>query len=222
MAKRDAALIAAYRRFAKQVVRQREIFLLALDGKHTLDSMTPPVNRSGAWYCLIRLHDAWAEFCRSAILLSAAGEVRRRNGVLVARSPLLGPGDDALVVLKNEWRRTKQPEAMQKQGPPVYLPSVAITAAQLLNIANLTQFMNGIGASNTNAPLELRACRNYLAHRHVDTALDPDLALLRIRIGSPTWTLNPDQIAARQLSGGITLFEEWCIDLELLASAAIA
>jgi len=220
MPKPDTALIVAYRRFAKQVMRQREIFLLALDGKYTLDNHTPLINRSGAWYCLIRLHDAWADFCRSVILLSAGGGVLTRGGTIVARSPLVGAGDDALTVLKTQWKR-KRLGSMQKQGPPVYLPSVAITAAQLLSIGNLAQFSAGIGASNTNAPIELRACRNYLAHRHVDTALDPDLALLRIRIGSPAWILDPDQLAARRVGGGITLFEEWCIDLDLLASAAI-
>jgi hypothetical protein len=222
VARRDDALVAAYRRFAKRTIRERETFRLALDGQYTLDHYTPLVNRSGAWYCLIRLHDAWADFCRSVLLLSAYGGVRTRQGVLIAPSPVLQPGDDALKVLEKSWKQNKQMCRWQKQGPPVDLPVVAIVAAQLLSISNLTSFSAGIGASNTNAPVELKACRNFLAHRHEDTALHHDIGDLRLRINAPASVTDVGELPAQFVSGGVTLFEEWCLDLETIASAAIS
>jgi hypothetical protein len=220
MAPRDRALIALYRNFVSELYRQQLTFVLALDGRFTLDESTPPVNRNGAWYCLIRLHDAWAHFCRQAILLSAAGGVLTKQGRLLPRAALLRPGDDPFVVLKREWRTTKQPAPWMKQGPALDLPSLAVTAARLLGISNYVQFSSGMGAT-ANAPLELKACRNFLAHRHFDTAQAPAIDTLRRRISAPAGTVAVGALAAQLIPGGVTVFEEWCIELGDLASAAI-
>jgi hypothetical protein len=101
------------------------------------------------------------------------------------------------------------------------VPVIAVEAARLLSIGNFSQFSAAIGAA-ADAPQELKACRNYLAHRHKGTATHANINDLRIRIGVPVKVAGAGALAAQIVTGNITLFEEWCIELSNIASAAIS
>lgn len=215
----DIRLLSFYKKFEKEVDIQRSTFVLALDGRYTLGSGTPRLNQSAGWYCLIYLHDAWARFCRNVLCASARGGACTLSGRRLSRSPLLKPGEHPLVGLKREWKKNKMGR-MSKQGPPVHIPEIAIQAAGLLSIGNYTEFQAGIGAVSP-APSELKACRDFLAHRHRDTVQTEAIADLRRRLGIPAGWTTVGALAATFVPGGITLFEDWCIELCVLARAAI-
>jgi hypothetical protein len=103
-------------------------------------------------------------------------------------------------------------------GPPWYRPADAIKAANVLQIRNRITVSDGIGAVST-APAELTACRNFVAHRGESTAKHRDLLALRLRLNAPP-RYRPDALATAYVRGGVTLFEEWCIELSNLAAAA--
>lgn len=185
-----------------------------------MESTTPDLQRAAAWHCLIDLQDSWVRFCKAAVLISAKGRVVTKHGLRVARSPVVGKHDDPEVVLLKLLKQNNPHRS--PFGPKWELPAITIQAAQLLDIANFAQFSAGIGATSP-APMELKACRNYLAHRHQGTAMHKDLHDLRRRVRAPAELVAPAALAAHPVPGsGVLLFEEWCIELNALAGAAIS
>lgn len=69
---------------------------------------------------------------------------------------------------------------------------------------------------------ELKSVRNFLAHRHSDTAQHRDIVTLRQRINAASPSIEVGCLPARYpTAGGLSVFEDWCIELGDLASAAI-
>lgn len=213
----DQQLIKRYHAFIKAIVTQRETFRLAIGSRYSLDFSTPPVQRGGAWYCVVRLHDEWAQFSRDAVFISARGGTLTRGGTLIARSSLLGINDEPMSLLETTWKAAHKGR-WPRFGPPFDDPAIAIKAANHLAINNLSQFSAGMAAA-TNAPLELKACRNFLAHRHQWTAKHREITSLRSRIGAPGVAVG--ELPAYSISAGMTVFEEWCLDLEDLAASSL-
>ena len=218
MAATQERLVQTFRRFAVDVDRLESVFRDALRGGFTLDSATPALNRAAAWHCVIELQDCWARFCKEAVLVSARGGVVTRSGRTVPRSRLLGPRDDPEQELQRLWQQSYG--HWPRFGPSWEVPVRAIQAAQLLAIGNFAQFSAGIGAQ-AFAPQELKACRNFLAHRHAGTANHQDILLLRQRVGGSAFGVAPGALSAQFIQGQVTVFEDWCNELIALAGAAL-
>jgi hypothetical protein len=216
MATREQALIATYGSFVVDVERVGSVFKQAMNGYVDLQHGTPLLNRSAAWYCLIELHDAWARFCRQVVLLSASGDIETRMGRFVSRSTTLAKNDDPESVLRQRLKRSK----WNRNQFPWHIRQATIDAANLLTVGNYSWIAAGISAVSP-APEELCACRNFLAHRGKRTATHSDIQQLRSRIGAHTRNITVSSLPAIYVPGGVTLFEEWCIELQSLAFAAI-
>jgi hypothetical protein len=156
---------------------------------------------------LIRLHDAWARFCREVIVVSAYGKVVTLGGMRLDTSlPSIKSRSDVIPVLValNSGR-----------FPKWFAAGDCIRAANQLKIENLNTVINAIGASNSPADL-LREVRNFYVHRGKGTAA---LAC----VAHPfTGRRKPD---IRQLNdfvaGGKTVLESWSMLLVAIATAAV-
>ena len=127
-------------------------------------------------YSVIRLHDAWARYCRSLVLVSAQGGMTSLDGTRLRRSvpPDVRPLDALKPLLPQSQQRRRNWE------PAWHIGGQTINAATLLRVVNITSISLALGASVRQLD-ELRAVRNYVAHRSPTAAAG--LAPLRRRIG---------------------------------------
>lgn len=219
MAPASQALIQVYTTFAGEIARHRAVFLRALANQPSTTGTDLALQQFAGWHCLIALHDAWSRFCKHAIIVSALGGVVSNSGNTVAPSPVLAGGASPLDYLQSNW-----PKGLGRcypEGPKWYEAPVADVAAQILQIGNYAAFSGAILAK-ADAPTELKACRNYLAHRDPGTENHNDIQNLRARIKVAGTTPHTERLAEYKVSGSTTLFEEWCIELDTIAGAAIA
>ena len=180
---------------------------------------TQNLERREIEYAALRLHDQWTRFCRSVLIASAKGRVLDRRGSTISPSPLITRRDDPLAILKPLWSKYGTGR-WTAQGPAVDVPSVAIRAADLLQVQNYVSLSGALGSTSA-AALELKAYRNFVAHHTRSTATDANLGSLRARVGS---TYNNSPIWLLPLAPGtvgIHIFDEWCLDLIDVATAAI-
>lgn len=166
-------------------------------------------------YAVVRLQDCWARFCRNLVLLSARGRVRTAGGATLLRSPLVHRNQSPLDALKMTYSRRRQRWVFWE--PKWFDSGQAIRAAQQLRIANFAAVSAGLGLAGHGID-ELRACRNFLAHRNQlsDDELDPLRNRLRVPMSTPA-----EQLANTVVPGGISLFDEWCAELLQRAAAAV-
>jgi hypothetical protein len=212
-------LIRAYTTFSGEIALHKEVFLNALGNQATSIGRDLDLQLFAGWYCLIGLHDAWSRFCREAIVASAVGGVVTRTGSHVVPSPVLPVGTDPLDFLQQHWPR-KGSGICYADGPDWYDPFKADLAAKILQINNYAVFSAAILAK-ADTPTELKACRNYLAHRNAGTEDNANIRKLRSRIKVAATTAHTEKLAEQIVSGNITLFEEWCIELDTIAATAI-
>jgi hypothetical protein len=166
-------------------------------------------------YATVRLHDAWARFCRRLVLCSAAGELLTATAVYVPRSPAVAHSQSPLDALKATYPSARQGWTVWE--PKWFEPRGAIDAAQRLQIANLSTVSAGLGAAGHGVD-ELRMCRNFLVHRSrlTNEALD----VVRARLGLATST-PAEQLVNTTVVGGARVFEVWWRELLLRAGAAV-
>jgi hypothetical protein len=158
---------------------------------------------------VVRLHDAWARFCRELIVLSAFGRTETLSGI-----PL--PPCHRSV----KRRHHVVPYLFATSGPryrfePRWADATAcITAATRLRIANLPTVSAALAA--TNSPAEsIRRVRNFYAHRIWKTVQDAG------GIGLFTSPLRPSVFdLAAYTTGSIRVIESWVTGLLLVATVA--
>ncbi len=216
----NQTLIQVNSTFSDEISLHRAVFLRALANKPSTSGIDLDLQHFAGWHCLIGLHDAWSRFCKQAIIVSALGGVVTRGGNHVSPSPVLPAGIHPLVFLKQLWPGNGFGRCYD-DGPQWYDPSITDKAAQLLQISNYATFSGAILA-RADVPTELKACRNYLAHRQPGTENHRDIQQLRARIKVPRMTAHIEKLGEQIVSGNITLFEEWCIELNTIAATAIA
>lgn len=195
--------------------------------RRDLDSLAasvdePPLDRSTPSSCntphelgreaaLVRLHDRWNNFVRELILLSTIGGVHRASGLYVPRQVGVPTRYDALVKLRSTYtgRQRKPP----RWEPKWFDAAEAIDAAQRLAPVNLNDISAAIGS--TPSPLaEIRAVRNYVAHRGRQAADN-------LRAYIPTASVGIHQFLTQPVSGGVSRFRNWTIYLDLISRAAV-
>ena len=162
----------------------------------------------------IQLQDQWSSFCRDVVLMSWRGNVSTLAGrTLLARR---GSSSEsaALSALRSTFTgRLKKPRNWE---PKWFDPAETIDAARRLGVPNFAEIAAGVGI--TPSPLdELRAVRNYFAHRGSlsSSRLAP---FLKVPVNSA--------MAHRHLTsltlGGATTFERWATELDAMARVAVA
>jgi len=156
---------------------------------------------------VIRLHDAWARFCRELIVLSAFGRTVTLSGVpippchrSIKRCHLVIP----TLLVRGGYR-----------FEPRWADSTAcIRAAQRLAIANFSTVSAALGATNSPAE-EIRHARNFYAHRQKGTAQKSGATNLFV---SPV-RLEVFDLAAYTI-GNVSVVESWVDNLNIVALAA--
>jgi len=161
---------------------------------------------------VIRLHDAWARFCKELIIISSYARPFSIDGVPVPRAPGSRSRGDAL---SGSMVRTRRGRSREPRWADV---NESIDAAQRLRIMNFPNVSGGLGL--TPSPVDdLRRVRNFFAHRNATTAqYVRDIAR---SIGASTQTRPADLVRWPQAPSGVTLFETWVIQLRQMAHIAV-
>jgi len=158
----------------------------------------------------IRLHDAWARFCRELVIISAYGNVTTMGGQRLTPS-MPSITSRAKVMEALDSTRTR---AQRRNEPKWYSARECIEAAQNLRIQNFANVSAALGAVNSPAS-SLRAVRNFYAHRKKNTAIDAVNAANFTGVHKPqVFHLNSF------VTGGTTILESWTQEFIAIATAA--
>jgi hypothetical protein len=157
---------------------------------------------------VVRLHDAWARFCRELVILSAYGNIVTLGGMSLTCSR---PDIDSLASVIPILLKLKR----AKWEPRWASSAACIDAAQNLTIQNLTNVAAALGA--TNSPAEaLRCVRNFYVHRGKDTSeLAFDTGYFKFKNQPVVFDLNA------YTTGGVTVIESWVEGFEAVAFASV-
>ena len=160
----------------------------------------------------IQLQDQWSVYCRDLILASWRGGISTLGGTTLKRRSGDCSNSAALDTLRATYvGRSKK----SKTWEPKWFDSVqALDAAKRLGIANFAEVSSGLGLSPS--PLDqLRAVRNYFAHRGKDSAdrLEPFLTV------RPTAAGAHQHVASLTLAG-VPMLVRWAAELDTMAWAA--
>lgn len=110
----------------------------------------------------IQLQDQWNAFCRDLVLNSWRGGVMTLSGAALPQR--VGPISDAAALAALRATFTGKDKKSKYWEPKWFDPNQTLDAAKRLALPNLSSISAGVGL--TPSPLdELRAVRNYFAHR---------------------------------------------------------
>jgi len=162
--------------------------------------------------CVVRLHDAWARFCRELIFLCAACEPTTISGVVVARAPGVSDRSDVLPALLASYPAGKPPWWEPRWGDP----GECLDAAQRLNVSNYSRLSSGLSISPSPVD-DLRFIRNFFAHRSEKAArkVHPIATSYGFARLTPALT-----IVETVIPPGVPIFKKWINDLDIMASQA--
>lgn len=159
--------------------------------------------------CAIRLLDAWARFCRELVVWSASRRPVTGSGRALPLAPgITGPQQVVPTLLASY--------AKKKYEPRWHDAGECIDAAKRLGLANLSTISLALGVTPSPAD-DLRAVRNFAAHRCYDTA--DKLQRLLKSLGLPK-NATPEQVLQQPVSGGSCAFVTWLYQLRLIAKNA--
>lgn len=160
-------------------------------------------------FVVIRLHDAWARFCRELIVVSAYGKITTLGGTRLATSlPVIKSRGDVIPTLMGMY-------AKRRNEPSWFSAVECCDAGTRLCIQNLATVSAALGAANSPAN-HIREIRNFYAHRKKESA---------IKAVSTRPFLGPHSPAVFRLNdylpGGATVLETWVQELIAIATAAM-
>jgi hypothetical protein len=180
---------------------EKEFLSAAASGSHRHTQLTSEM-------VIIRLHDAWARFCRELIILSAFGRTTTLSGVQL-------PPCSAAITKQHLVIPTLLSRYKRRPFEPRWADATeCIDAGKRLAIANLGTVAGALGAINSPAE-DMRRIRNFYAHRRMDTARD---ALATKLFAGST---RPEVFdLALYTSGGNRIIESWTSTLVIVAVAA--
>jgi hypothetical protein len=161
---------------------------------------------------VIRLHDAWARFCKELIVISSYARPYSTNGMVIPRAPGIDSRQNALnrAMIRTRGGNRREPRWADANE--------SIDAAQRLGIVNLSNVSMGLGV--TPSPVDdLRRVRNFFAHRNDTTA--QHVRRIAHSIGVPMQTPPRELLRQLQAPSGVTLFETWVNKLRHMAYIAV-
>ena len=158
---------------------------------------------------VVRLHDAWARFCRELVILSAFGRTVTLSGLPVHPC-------NASITRCN----SVIPYLLATPGPryrwePRWADATeCIKAATRLSVANLATVSSALAASHSPAE-EIRRVRNFYVHRMKRTVQDA------VSTGLFPQPMRPDVFElAAYTTGSVRVIESWVSNFVLVATAA--
>lgn len=159
---------------------------------------------------VIRLHDAWARFCRELIILSAVGRTVTLGGAPLSPSSTSITNCSLVIPALLSTYRSKK----RVFEPRWAVAQECIEAGKRLGIHNYSTVAAALGAVNSPAD-NIRCVRNYYAHRKRGTAEKA----ITTKLFSSTTQPRIFELAA-YTSGGSRVIESWVDGLVLIATAA--
>lgn len=195
-------LVRVQRDFVVTLKRHVQTFLDCERGSPTRQ------NKLLADMSIVLVHDSWARFCRTSVVVSAACKPFTLSGVKLPKAPGVTTSASVVPVLMATYRR-------RRYEPRWADATECIDAASRLQIANRTTLAGAIGASGSPAD-SIRILRNFLVHRNRETALG-----VRSAFGIPSGRVDSISVAGQFVPGGIQLIEQWQNWLENASVAAI-
>lgn len=161
---------------------------------------------------LIQLQDQWSSFCRDLIVASWQGGVTTLGGTVISKRQGSNSASAAMVALRSTY--TGRSKKSRYWEPKWFDPAETIEAAGRLKIPNLASVSGGIGISP--APLgELRAARNYFAHRGQEST-----QRLASYISGPITDTAAHAHVTRLTLGGVPAFVRWAAEMDSMARAS--
>lgn len=162
----------------------------------------------------ILLQDQWNSFCRDLIIGSWRGGVTTMGGVnLPSRT---GPTGEAVALTALRATYTGKQKKSGNWEPKWFDALAAIDAARRLAVPNFNSVVAGIGI--TPSPLdELRAVRNYFAHRGRET-----VTRLAPFVPAGVSDAAVHALITGTTLGGAMVLERWASELDTMARAAVA
>ncbi len=205
------SLVKLYRKFLKETASL----------EHILESTTSPSANTQhrpeheqliREMCVIRLHDAWARFCRELVFLSAYAQPLTAQGQRVPRVSGIRDRQQVIPALFATYRR-------RTTEPSWHIPRDCIDTAGRLKISNNSTVASGLGQSFTVSPTDqLKQMRNFFAHRNVATA--QAVTQVAVSLGMPN-VRHPHILVASIVPPGVSVFTQWAQRLNLMAWLAI-
>jgi hypothetical protein len=200
------------------VIRRR--FGLELDELALLQAAaeaSPPLELNAvSEYCIVQLLDCWNRFVRDIVLASATGRARDVNGKAILPGPQGALSRAAAMqYVRIKWPKGKKPYHWE---PSWFDVGQADMVLDVLQPANALTLKTALGA-NTNPTEQLRAVRNYCAHRGPISA-----AKLRHPTrnwGPAQWRRPHDLVFHRPLQQMDSIYEGWTGGFRLVASAMV-
>lgn len=165
---------------------------------------------------VLRIHDAWARFCRNLILVSAYGNPLTASGIVIQRVRGFNNQSDVLT-----WLRTDFHRPYQNWEPRWHIAHTSIDAAQRLGVSNFPTISSAL--ATTPSPIEdMRIIRNYFAHKSRRNALDVRQIISRlvIQYQLPT-NIGTNAILDSLIGPSTTLLWSWIMQLHRIAYYAI-
>lgn len=206
-----ASLVELYRHFAKETALLTQI----IDSTQSLATAGYPENGYEQFIremCMIRLHDAWARFCRELVVLSAYAQPLTADGRRVTRAPGIQNRRQVIPALLATYRR-------RTAEPPWHIPSDCLDAAKRLNISNYSTINNGLGLSFPQSPTDqVNRVRNFFAHRNIDTVRG--VVQVARNLGLPRVT-HPHLLVVSRIQPGVSVFALWVSRLRVMAQLAV-
>lgn len=197
----------------------REAFLLAAmiesRGAGSMDGQ-PAIGWNGSQFisemCVIRLHDAWARFCRELVVISAYARPLTASGSRVSKAPNIAFRRQVIPTLLNTYRR-------RRTEPDWYIPNESLDAARRLGVTNYYSLLSGLGASLSPSPTEqVRFMRNFYAHRNHSTSQRVSQVTLDLGLSG---LVKPHVVPLEIIHSGSSVFSLWVNQLRLMAQLAI-
>jgi hypothetical protein len=162
---------------------------------------------------VVRLHDAWARFCRELIIRSASVTTESATGFVSQPAPDIERRQHVLPKWAASFKKPKPAGWEPRWGDP----TEALDAANRVGVNNAGRIASGLAA--TPNPLDdLRRVRNFLAHRGHKGA--DDVAQIAVALGEPRGTPVHELIVV-PVPPGETVFMTWVRGLEAMAYLSV-
>jgi len=195
-----------YKRFLKRTSHLVSIFDYQMDISKSYASVEE-VNKYIRSFILIRLHVAWANFCRELIINSAIGGHNTASGILLSKGTAVTDWNSIRLTLQNQSRT---------YHIPWHIAHHSLRIAQILGIQNYNQVSSALGSpSHIDCIL---AMRNFLTHPNEVSKMEYDNALVNIGIN---YRIEPLSLLKTRVTGGASLFGLWVSELQNMAESSI-
>lgn len=207
---RRFSLERIYNRFCLETFRLAERFATSLPSHPKYEQSCAAIHQLGREACVIRLWDAWSRFCREVVIRSACAAPVTASGLVLPHAPGIKKRSEVIPTLLKRYKK-------RRFEPRWGDPGECINAAKLLNVSNYATVLSALSVVSA-ATKYVRFVRNYIAHRNKYTAAD--LAKVVLSLGLPPES-EVDSIVRHIQPGGLTVFEEWIIELRTIARLSI-